>query len=680
MPDLVPIPLAGLLARARIEPARQQAIYDLPLKEMYRGIPGIDQSVRFHDLDAGTPVGPAAGPHDQMAQNIVLAWLAGARIIELKTVQVMDELTINRPCIDATNIGFNIEWSQELKLQQSLHEYVKASMIIEILREENALGIDDRATLPRHFFDTVFDMSVGYDLKGIQGEAVSGFIRHVKDASATVDELRGEIPDSHARFRDFPFRTDLVKTATLSTFHGCPKDEIERICRYLIEEMGLHTIIKLNPVQLGREKLEHILHDRLGYTHLQVNQKAYETGLSLDEAVEVVRRLEPAAAARGLHVGVKFSNTLEVHNTLGRLPDQLMYLSGQPLHVVAVTLVEEWRSKAGTRSPVSFAAGVDRRNFANAVAMGLVPVTACTDLLRPRGYGRISGYLAELGAAMAKVGAKTVDEYVMRAREGDAVDRDAAILRNTAAIAEETRSDARYDWAHNSKTPNKIDSHLFCFDCISCDKCLPVCPNDANFTIPSGQVKFDYRDFVLSRGELLPGEAHVFAVAQDHQVANLADACNECGNCDTFCPEYGAPFVVKPGFFMSEHSWMARPGHDGFYVERAGTVDRITGRIAGQTYRLSLDRSAGTLAYDDGAVEVTLRTDSRELAGWRALDPALAAKDPARPPFRHAPDHVVVMLNAFRMQVLLEGVLDARRVNYVNAARIAGQEATSPAA
>ena len=339
MPDLVPIPLADLLARARIEPARQQAIYDLPLKEMYRGTPGIDQSVRFHDLDAGTPVGPAAGPHDQMAQNIVLAWLAGARIIELKTVQVMDELTINRPCIDATNIGFNIEWSQELKLQQSLHEYVKASMIIEILREENALGIDDRATLPRHFFDTVFDMSVGYDLKGIQGEAVSGFIRHVKDASATVDELRGEIPDSHARFRDFPFRTDLVKTATLSTFHGCPKDEIERICRYLIEEMGLHTIIKLNPVQLGKEKLEHILHDRLGYTHLQVNQKAYETGLSLDEAVEVVRRLEPAAAARGLHVGVKFSNTLEVHNTLGRLPDQLMYLSGQPLHVVAVTLV-----------------------------------------------------------------------------------------------------------------------------------------------------------------------------------------------------------------------------------------------------------------------------------------------------------------------------------------------------
>ena len=41
-----------------------------------------------------TPFGPAAGPHSQMAQNIVAAWLCGARYIELKTVQTLDVLDV----------------------------------------------------------------------------------------------------------------------------------------------------------------------------------------------------------------------------------------------------------------------------------------------------------------------------------------------------------------------------------------------------------------------------------------------------------------------------------------------------------------------------------------------------------------------------------------------------------
>ena len=63
-----------------------------------------------------TPIGPAAGPHTQLTQNILCAWLCGARFIELKTVQIMDELEIPRPCIDMEDEGYNVEWSQELKL------------------------------------------------------------------------------------------------------------------------------------------------------------------------------------------------------------------------------------------------------------------------------------------------------------------------------------------------------------------------------------------------------------------------------------------------------------------------------------------------------------------------------------------------------------------------------------
>ena len=50
-----------------------------------------------------TPFGPAAGPHTQLAQNIIAAWYAAARFFELKTVQIMDgeELSkcVPKPCI-----------------------------------------------------------------------------------------------------------------------------------------------------------------------------------------------------------------------------------------------------------------------------------------------------------------------------------------------------------------------------------------------------------------------------------------------------------------------------------------------------------------------------------------------------------------------------------------------------
>jgi putative selenate reductase len=673
MPDLIPASLTTLLKRAHYEPDRQQTIYDLPLDEMYRGSPGLDFSVRFHGLPAGTPLGPAAGPHDQLAQNIVLAWLGGSRIIELKTVQVLDELTVNRPCIDATTVGFNIEWSQELKLQESLREYVKASMIIDILRAENALRIPDVSALPADFYATLFDLSVGYDLAGIQGPAITGYVQQVKDARCLVDEMRSAIPAEYAQYKDYAFRTNLIKTATLSTFHGCPKEEIERICHYLLAELGLHTIIKLNPVQIGKQKLEHILWDRLGYAHLQVNQKAYDSGLSLLEAFDLVKRLEPVAHQHGLNIGVKFSNTLEVINTLGRLPDQVMYLSGQPLHVIAVALLAEWRALAGTHFPVSFAAGIERRNFPNAVAIGVTPVTVCTDLLRPKGYGRQEGYLKDLETQMRKVGARTVDEYVLRARgAGDEVGGDLtqAILRNTRIIAEETLDDSRYSWAQNKKEPRKIDSHLSRFDCVSCDKCVPVCPNDANFVFEVEPARFQYRNYRLTRGRLLPDEPDWFDVSRAHQLANFADFCNQCGNCDTFCPEYGGPFIEKPSFFSSRSAWEGRPSNDGFYLERDGDTKRIVGRIEGRTYRLDVCGSSDTAVFEDGTVELTLQSSTHALREWRVLAAEGAALDPAREPFQHQPDHVVCMKYYFSMQALLNGVLNTARINYLNATHL----------
>ena len=172
MSELVPIPLPLLLRRAFLEYEREGKIFDLPKAKFFRGLPGLDTSVRFHGHAASTPLGPAAGPHDQLVQNIVLSWLGGSRIIELKTVQILDELKIPRPCIDIINVGYNVEWSQELRLEQSLREYVGAAMFIEILKASKLLGED----FPGDWGDTIFDMSVGYDLKGISSPRVRAWM------------------------------------------------------------------------------------------------------------------------------------------------------------------------------------------------------------------------------------------------------------------------------------------------------------------------------------------------------------------------------------------------------------------------------------------------------------------------------------------------------------------------
>src|SRR5947199_9922809 len=132
--------------------------FDLPARSFHRAPEGMDLGVTFHGERAANALGPAAGPQSQLAQNIVLSYLAGGRVMELKTVQINDELVIPRPCIDAANVGYNVEWSQELRLEESLHEYVVGWYLVHVLMKLNYPGLrpEDMATQ--------FDVSVGYSL------------------------------------------------------------------------------------------------------------------------------------------------------------------------------------------------------------------------------------------------------------------------------------------------------------------------------------------------------------------------------------------------------------------------------------------------------------------------------------------------------------------------------------
>ena len=180
MAELIPHPFGSLIKRMFQELETSNSIFDYPSKKFFTGTTDKDFSVKFHGKKTSSPLGPASGPQTQMAQNILLSWLGGSRIMELKTVQVLDELEIPRPCIDMQTVGYNVEWSQELKVEQSLHEYVKGSMLIQILQASGKLQ------LATNFKNVLYDMSVGYDLEGIKSEKVCQFIEKMKDASEIV--------------------------------------------------------------------------------------------------------------------------------------------------------------------------------------------------------------------------------------------------------------------------------------------------------------------------------------------------------------------------------------------------------------------------------------------------------------------------------------------------------------
>ncbi|MDP3499726.1 MAG: hypothetical protein Q8S33_05315, partial [Myxococcales bacterium] len=460
MAHLVPYPLSRLASRILTELDGTGPVLDVPRKKLVRGGAGRDFSTTLHGHRVATPLGPAAGPHTQLAQNIVLAYLGGCRVFELKTVQLMDELIIPRPCIDARTVGFNVEWSQELKLEQSLEEYVKASMLLEVLVASGKLGLEPGF---EHF---AFDLSVGYDLKGIQHERVQAFLHGMMDATSVVDRLRADLPKP---WRDLPFRTRLSDTLTLSTFHGCPPGEIEGITRYLMEEVGLHCVVKLNPTLNGPVEARRLFNEVLGYRY-RIPDAAFANDPTFEQAVELISRLEASAKKAGRGLGLKFSNTLVVENEGDFLPksEKSAYLSGQPLHVLAMSLVARFREVFGDRLPISFSAGIDAKNFPDAVALGLGPVTVCTDLLRPGGYGRLATYFQELGARMDVVGAKTLDAFVLRSA-GDGQDVSAARLANTRRYVAGLTQNPRYAAAANAKAPRKVGSKLVLFDCLTCD-------------------------------------------------------------------------------------------------------------------------------------------------------------------------------------------------------------------
>ena len=390
------LPFGELLERMFEEYKTQKSVFDLPEDRWYRKAD--KRSLDIFGDQCETVLGPAAGPHTQLSQNIVASYLTGSRFIELKTVQVLDGLEIDKPCIDAYDEGFNTEWSTELSLQKAWEEYAKSWILLHLIEE---LWDFNKSDSLRSF---LFNMSVGYDLKGIQTEKMQTYLRRMMDSSKEklfqgwLDEIVKTVP-AMLKGTGLEHKSDKIqavkdkisgvicKSVTLSTMHGCPPQEIEAICRYMLVEKKLDTFVKLNPTLLGYETVREIL-DNLGYEYVSLNKEGFEHDLQYKDALAILDRLRDNAVEVGRRFGVKLTNTLASINDRDELPGDEMYMSGRALYPLSLNLAARLSEYYSGDLPISYSGGISIHNVEDVFKTGIRPITMCTDLLKPGGYVR----------------------------------------------------------------------------------------------------------------------------------------------------------------------------------------------------------------------------------------------------------------------------------------------------
>ncbi len=301
----------------------------------------------------------------------------------------------------------------------------------------------------------------------------------------------------------------------------------------------------------------------------------------------------------------------------------------------------------------------------------------CSDLLKPRGYARSRGYFMALLDRMRSCGATTIEEFSVHVHfladagidvfaPGYAPPPDhkpwdlrgllnpsewtslavEAPRANTRRYLERLAANPRYSRAATGAIPRKIGRHLQLFDCISCDKCIPVCPNDANFTFVVPPMRLRVEKVRLTDAGWTITESATLDVVEQHQIGNFADFCNDCGNCDVFCPEDGGPYIVKPRFFGSLGAWEADAPRDGFFVTGTLAAGVVYARFNGREYVLVT--RGDEVAFRGEGFDVSF-------ARGRALETL------------HGTASVEVDLTYARiMDCLHVAALDPSRVNYIN--------------
>ena len=539
-----------------------------------------EKTVEIFGRKLENPVGPAAGPHTQLAQNLVAAYFAGARFFELKTVQKMDgpdlSACIPKPCIVAEDEAYNCEWSTELYVPQAMEEYIKGWMLIHVIAKEFGLGSPDGFQ---------FNMSCGYNLEGIKDKKIDDFIEGLKDARDTevFKECRNWLLEhvdlfEHVTREDIEaIPAEICNSITLSTMHGCPPQEIENIVMYLLTEKHINTYVKCNPTLLGYEFVREAM-DNLGYDYMAFTDFHFKDDLQFEDAVPMLKRLMDAAAQEGLSFGVKLTNTFPVDTKRGELPGDEMYMSGKALFPLSITVAARLAEAFDGKLPMSFSGGADQKNIDQIIDCGIWPVTVATVLLKPGGYKWMTRIAEKAGECQPGKSGEVSVEKVKK-------------------LAEEALKDPHYQ-STPKKAGKKMEGNAPLLDCLKkkdasenkeftahkrvCGNCADVCPNRANVLIEVPEL------------ELL-------------QILHVDYMCNECGNCRSFCQYAGAPYKDKFTLFASEEDMKNSTNH-GFTVLDKNTKE-VSIRIDDKEETVKADQPSGILTEDLSRLICTVIND-----------------------------------------------------------------------
>ncbi|MEN6564064.1 MAG: putative selenate reductase subunit YgfK, partial [Christensenella sp.] len=449
---MTPIPFADLMNWI-LEERKQGSVFGI--RRAY--VAPSDKILDLFGEHLETPFGPAAGPHTQLAQNLIAAYYTGCRFFELKTVQTLDgeDLPVSKPCILAEDECYNVEWSTELRVGQAFDEYVKAWFAMKLISCEFDLGRPD---------GFMFNMSVGYNFEGITSEKIDRFIEGLKNAASTPvwEECRAWTKDNLSRFHKVDVKyieaisPRICSSITLSTLHGCPPQEIERIASYLIDKKGLNTFVKCNPTLLGYQFARKTMDD-MGYDYLVFDDFHFNDDLQYRDAIPMFKRLLDLACEKGVSFGLKLSNTFPVGIARNELPGNEMYMSGRALYPLTIEMAHRLSREFDGRMRLSFSGGADFFHIAELFDAGIWPITLATTLLKPGGYQR----------------AKQIAEKLAREPYGAF---DGVSVGKVAYLARAARTDERHTKSVKPLPVRKIKDKVPLTDCFiaPCEHGCPI--------------------------------------------------------------------------------------------------------------------------------------------------------------------------------------------------------------
>ena len=491
--EMSPIPFEQMLFGLVHEYKEKGSFYDVPV----------------YKNESHAPIGLAAGPHTQLAGNIVAGYAAGAKYFELKTVQVLEKeaLGIIKPCIDVGHEVYNTEWSTELPISEALNEYIKAYLLIAVLGKTFHLT---------PISEIHFIASVGYDLKGIQSPTVDAFLEGLKEMQSTLEwqkdmafikeHANSVLSLSDQDIEELEAIHSLTDTVTLSTMHGCKRSEIKEIALYLLKEKGMNTFIKLNPTLIGKEKVENRLKEQ-GYEAIELVESIFEVDMTLEMAVQLVHELKEASEKIGRTFGVKLTNTLPVKNKGERLVGDAKYLSGKPLYPIAIEaayqLAKELEQRGYEKVAMSYSGGIDLSNIEAVLETGIAPVTVCSFVLQSGGYKNIT---------------KLIKKSISYTEQEISVQK-------LEWLAEDAKNNKSYQ---SGKTLQFERKENYSSLCGKCNQCVDICPNRAN----------------------VPSEWN-----NEKKVIHLDQLCNACGACQWQCVMGHKPYEEKFTIYQDETSY-----------------------------------------------------------------------------------------------------------------------------